>query len=243
MAEIRVLLPTFNRPGLLIKAIESVRAQTFADWKLLVINDGGDDVEPLTKAFGDPRIEGLQLPHGGKSRALNAGIEQTEEPYLAYLDDDDVFFPHHLDVLHEGLKSHWRCQLAFADTYATDVILEADGTRRFLHREIEHEGAVQPHELWFRNYINHKCVLHERRLIETVGPYDEQLSVFIDWDMLRRMAGATPFHHVPLVTSDHFLYRNADQITTRAPRDASFYKQQYHRVVLKGLPSFLGWWR
>ncbi|HBN08810.1 MAG TPA: hypothetical protein DD435_09220 [Cyanobacteria bacterium UBA8530] len=241
MADVCILMPTFNRPVLLKQAIESVRGQSFRDWRLLVINDGGPDIEELLASFGDPRIECLQLPHGGKAKALNAGIERCVEEYLAFLDDDDRFFPSHLEDLLTAIRGQRRCRLAFADTYATEVWLEPDGTRRFLGRQIENTEDIPPHRLWFRNYINHKCILHERRLVEKVGGYDENLRVFIDWDMIRRFAGVTPFLHLKKVTSDHFLYRNADQITMQAARDPSLSRDHYWRVVVKGLPSFLGW--
>lgn len=239
MAQIRILMPTYNRPQLLIKAIESIQNQTFSDWRLLVLNDGGESVCDLIKDLGDARIDYLELAHGGKSKALNRGIADTNEPYIGYLDDDDIYYPQHLEVLFDAIRGKHN-RLAYADTYLSEAWIEPGGQRRIIRRSIEHRGRIKAHHLWFRNYINHKCILHDRALIERIGPYDETLPVFIDWDMLRRMSQLTPFQYVPRITSEHYIYQNLPQITTQAPLSAKEYQEHYWRVVRKGLPIWFG---
>ena len=92
-SEIDVLLPTFNRRKFLPRAIECIREQTFADWRLVVVNDGGEDVADIVADAGDSRIAYFNRPHLGKAAQLNFALAQTAAPYVAYMDDDDEVFP------------------------------------------------------------------------------------------------------------------------------------------------------
>ncbi len=86
---VSVIIPTFNRSPLLKKAIESVLAQTYKDFELIVVDDGStDDTLGLIKSLGS-RIKYLRVDHKGPARARNIGIKNAERPFLAFLDSDD----------------------------------------------------------------------------------------------------------------------------------------------------------
>lgn len=92
-----VLIPTFNRARLIGATLESVLAQTFEDWELIVVDDGSTDetleiVESYRARFGD-RLRVLQQPNSGPGAARNLGIESARGRYIAFLDSDDLWFP------------------------------------------------------------------------------------------------------------------------------------------------------
>jgi glycosyltransferase involved in cell wall biosynthesis len=99
-----VVLPTFNRPALLGRALASLALQTVADFEVIVVNDGGTDVCAVVEAWSPPlRIVHLPLPRNrGLSFARNTGIDRSTAPVVAFLDDDDLFLPHHLEA---GLRA------------------------------------------------------------------------------------------------------------------------------------------
>lgn len=105
-----VILPTFDRPQYLRPAIESVYAQTFADWELIIADDGSSaetrsGLRGLTAS--DPRVRILWLPHAGNpARARNAAIEAASGRYLAFLDSDDVWAPSKLEKQLAALRRH-----------------------------------------------------------------------------------------------------------------------------------------
>src|SRR5690606_10641249 len=82
--EICVLMTTYNRQGIIANAIQSVIDQTFSDWNLIIVNDGGEDISELIQTFNDDRIKYFNISHKGKSAALNFAIANSQSKYIAY---------------------------------------------------------------------------------------------------------------------------------------------------------------
>jgi glycosyltransferase involved in cell wall biosynthesis len=100
-----IVIPVFNRASALKHAIESVRAQTFQDFEIVVVDDGStDDPKAVVENFADPRIRYFRQPNGGGGAARNRGIDEAEGLFVAFLDSDDVFLPHHLASMHALLQ-------------------------------------------------------------------------------------------------------------------------------------------
>jgi len=95
MPGVSIILPTFNRTRFLTAAVESVMAQTYADWEMIIADDGsGEQTRDYLRALRDPRIRVLWLEHcGNPARVRNAGIEAAGGRYLAFLDSDDLWAP------------------------------------------------------------------------------------------------------------------------------------------------------
>lgn len=205
VSEIDVLLPTFNRRKFLPRAIECIRAQTFADWRLLVVNDGGEDVADIVAAAGDPRIVYFSRPRAGKAAQLNFAISQATAPYIAYMDDDDEVFPEHLERLHSA-ATRLNADFVYSDTYLTIL----DPQDCVVQRRVEDCPDMTPDAIRVFNRINHKQVLHSRALVEKTGGYDEELRILIDFDGIKRLLAAAerPFH-LREATGEHFLRMDA----------------------------------
>ena len=197
---VTVLLPTFNRRAFLPAAIQSIRDQTFRDWRLLVVNDGGEDVSDIVAGFGDPRVECHALPHRGKAAALNFGLGLVRSKYVAYMDDDDLVYPDHLAEL-VAFAEREGAGFVYSDTW--EVQVGPDG--RELRRRIENDADVSFDDIRFHNRINHKQILHTKRLSDEAGPYDERLRILIDYDYIRRLARLSPPVHLRKTTGEHFL--------------------------------------
>jgi glycosyltransferase involved in cell wall biosynthesis len=92
-----VIIPVYNRASALRRAIESVRAQTCQDFEIIVVDDGSsDDPRSVAESFHDSRIRFLSQSNGGGGLARNAAIDHARGRFIAPLDSDDVFLPHHL---------------------------------------------------------------------------------------------------------------------------------------------------
>jgi glycosyltransferase involved in cell wall biosynthesis len=202
-ANVDILLPTFDpKPALIRRAIQSVIDQTHGNWSLYVVQDGGEQALTETiEAPGDARVHFLSIPHQGKAAALNHAMKQGGAKYVAYLDDDDVWYPNHLQV---AISAMCDGQIRLVHTDAYEVFLRRIGDRyQEVSRNILNRGPVSDLLLWYVSHIN---TVHERSLVEEAGPYDEKRQVFIDWDMLLRMAHVSRPHHVPIVTCEHNIY-------------------------------------
>ena len=103
---VSIVIATYNRHRVLAHAIDSMRRLTFHDWEALVIGDGcTDETAATVAAFADPRISFENLPgnSGGQATPNNRGIERARGEYIAFLNNDDLYLPHHLAACVEAL--------------------------------------------------------------------------------------------------------------------------------------------
>ncbi len=101
------MLSAYNRSGVMRCAIESVLRQTVTDWELLVVCDAcTDDSEHVASGFSDPRLQFVNLAqnHGEQSGPNNAGFERSRGEFIAFLNQDDLWFPDHLERALQALE-------------------------------------------------------------------------------------------------------------------------------------------
>jgi glycosyltransferase involved in cell wall biosynthesis len=100
-----VVIPVYNRAADLSRAVASVLAQSEADFEIVVVDDGStDDPAAALNRFADPRIVLIRQENRGGGAARNAGIDRARGRFVAFLDSDDVFLPHHLAALRALLE-------------------------------------------------------------------------------------------------------------------------------------------
>ena len=95
---VSVILPTYNRASLIARSLESVLNQSFADFEVLVVDDGStDETASVVAEFCDPRVNYIRLPNNaGAAAARNVGIRISKGRFLAFQDSDDEWFPENL---------------------------------------------------------------------------------------------------------------------------------------------------
>jgi glycosyltransferase involved in cell wall biosynthesis len=99
-----VVIPVYNRADVLGRALQSVLAQTFQDFEIVVVDDGSrDDPRAAVEAIGDPRIRYVRQENKGGAAARNRGFDEAHGMFVALLDSDDRFLPHHLEQMHRLL--------------------------------------------------------------------------------------------------------------------------------------------
>src|SRR6185369_14122248 len=95
--EVSVIIPTYNSARFLTDAIDSVLAQTFKDFEVIVIDDGStDETESLMHKYGSA-VRYIRHENRGVALTRNRGIDESRGRYVAFLDADDVWLPHKLD--------------------------------------------------------------------------------------------------------------------------------------------------
>lgn len=104
---VSIILPTYNRANQVGKAIESVLAQTYEDFELIVVDDGStDETEKVVTSYKDCRIRYHRMPeNGGQSRARNCGMKLARYDYLAFEDSDDLWRPGKLKAQMEAMRN------------------------------------------------------------------------------------------------------------------------------------------
>lgn len=103
---ISVIIPTHNRADLLPRAVMSVLKQTFTDFEAIIVDDASDDdTEAVVKQIGDNRVRYIRHTHNlGGPAARNTGIREARGEYIAFLDDDDEYFPNKLAITLQALN-------------------------------------------------------------------------------------------------------------------------------------------
>jgi glycosyltransferase involved in cell wall biosynthesis len=100
-----VVIPTHNRLELLLKAVDSVRQQSFRDYEIIVVDDGSGDGTREWLVANKTWLRGVSQSNRGPSAARNAGAKIASGEYLAFLDSDDIWFPWTLDVYREAIDN------------------------------------------------------------------------------------------------------------------------------------------
>ena len=198
---VSIVMPTHNRPEEIRIAIQSVWAQSWERWELIIVNDGGPDIAELVRAL-DPagRITYVRLPlPGGAGAARNTALRLARGKYVAYLDDDDWYDPDHLASLVEVLE---RGSHAVAYTDSRRVIeVKQDG--RYVAKAVQQPFYAMDFSregLLVNNYIPILCLMHLRDCLDEVGLFDETLPVLEDWELWIRLSQAFDFVRVPRVS-------------------------------------------
>ena len=196
---VSVIIPTFNRGHIIARSVDSVLAQTFTDYEIIVVDDGSTDNtgEFLKKHYGE-RIQYIAQPvNMGLANARNRGIEASRGTYIAILDDDDLWFPEKLALQVELLEKEPELSLVYCGTVKVNSrgewIEEIRPSRR---------GQI------FEAMLYQNCLLgpasvaiFPRAVLRTSGMFDAGLSSCADWDLWVRMArcGKVDFVDRPLV--------------------------------------------
>ena len=227
---VSVMIPTFNRPQYLYHAVASVLGQSYRPLQVIVINDGGVDVGDIVSSFRDPRLMLIdRRENRGKAYSLNEAFGRAEGKYVAYLDDDDLYYPNHIETLVHALECETDYHVAYSDFYKTYCRELSDGRRQVLSKVVEVSRDFDRFFMLHFNHVLHVCLMHRRDLIERTGPYNEQLNVLIDWDMTRRLVFFSDFYHVREITGEYYHPKGeCDRISVQRRKD----KQNYLRNVL-----------
>jgi len=227
---VSVIIPTFNRPRYFAEALDSVVRQSYERLQIIVVNDGGEDVSGIVDSFGDCRITFINRKENrGKAHSLNEAIERAQGKYVAYLDDDDLFYPHHIETLVNVLENRTGCGAAYSDLYKVYCRICPDGSRLALSKVVDVSRDFDRFLMLCFNHVLHVSLMHRRDLMEKTGLYNEKLNVLIDWDMTRRLVFFSDFHHVSEVTGEYYQPAgDTERISFKRRKD----KEEYTRSVL-----------
>lgn len=194
---ISVVLPTYNRAELLLRAIGSVLAQEYAKWQLVVVDDGSEDgtASIRTQVGDDARIAWLHTEHRGVSAARNAALEAAIGDVITYLDDDNTMDP------------WWLKAVAWAFVHNPDVDVLYGGRVMDEPRSGDTQLPVLQLEPWDRsaimteNFVDMGTIAHRRGLVE--AHFDESLQGWVDYDMFLRLTEHRTPLALPVIASDY----------------------------------------
>jgi glycosyltransferase involved in cell wall biosynthesis len=192
---VSVVIPAYNADWCVAKAIDSVLAQDFRDFEVIVVNDGStDDTVAVLAGYGE-MIRAVHQANGGLSSARNAGIRAALGDLVAFLDADDWWLPGKLSRQVELMAA--RPEVGFSSTAAR--VEDPDGSLLNLWACPQWEGAFLAHLFGELACVagSGSAVMVRRGLFDQAGGFDESLRSLEDIDMWLRLAAVTDYACIP----------------------------------------------
>lgn len=259
--DVSVIIPTYNRGGFIVEAVESVLRQTYQNFEVIVVDDGSTDdtldrLEPYRS-----RISIIQTKHGGAPHARNAGIKGARGKYVAFLDSDDRYLPHKLALQVQILEQFPDVGMVYSEFSGF-----GEGVFEEFHLKAYHSSAFrdgETYEHYFEQakslreagldcppwsdrkiYLGHifdqyldvlfvfvNSLMVRRAVLDSVGLHDEGLSLFDGYDLVLRIAKRSRIAFVDLPT--YQLRYHDGQISTTKRRDGPLVLINKQQQLLK----------
>jgi glycosyltransferase involved in cell wall biosynthesis len=208
---VSVVTRTKDRLDFLAEAAASVSAQTYPNVEHVVVNDGGADPTAVLAPFAKKRpVVVVSEGNVGRCKAGNLGLKAAKGEWIAWLDDDDLYRPEHVETLVAFAKERGK-KVVYS---MAEIIRQSLDPKTGLYRDVSREPAPSTEfsrlALWTFGNIHLVTILHHRSLYEDHGGFDEGLDVLEDLDLFARFAQDEDFARCPKITA---AYRVRDDRT------------------------------
>lgn len=238
MPKISVITPVYNGAKYIGLALDSLLAQTFADWESIIVDDGSTDATPqILKQYHDPRACVISQSNGGEAVARNTGLDASRGEYIAFLDADDLYLPNALADMAGYLDAHPEYEAIFCDGFICDEAGNNTGrltdVRPGIHTGFILEALVNsPGVITFPI-----CTLTRRAAITRHNlSFDRNLVIGPDWDFWIQLARFEPFGYLDSITCKYRVHE------TNITRTSGWRKRKndliYGRVKVMESPWF-----
>lgn len=232
--KVSVVIPTYNRAYILREALESVLAQRYSNFEIVVVDDGStDQTFELMKSVQHEKIHYIRNERNqGCSAAYNAGMRAAQGELIGFLDSDDLWKPDYLERQIDFFVRHPGVDVVFSDTEVVGgeepIASLSEGMTRFQVLLARHNKAK---EYEFSGREIYLCLLEEvpikpsaavvrRPLFDRVGMFDEAWPSGTDWDLFLRLSRVSRFGYIDQVlatqrrTPDatHQVFREKDKL-------------------------------
>ncbi|MBE9004022.1 glycosyltransferase [Fortiea sp. LEGE XX443] len=210
---ISVIIPAYNSENTIKATIDSVLNQTFADFELIVINDGStDSTLDIVSQIQDSRLKVFSFENAGGNVSRNRGLQKSVGEFVSFLDADDIWTHHKLASQLKALQNNVDAKVAYS---WTDYIGE-NGKFLVAGNHVTVDGDVYERLLVSNFLENGSNPLICRDILLELGGFDESLVAAQDWDMWLRLAAKYAFICVPEV---QILYRvSANSLSSNLAR-------------------------
>jgi len=239
MAKVSVVIPAYNSANFIADAIDSVLAQTFMDFEIIVIDDGSsDNIDEVIASYDIP-IVFIKQSNGGAAVARNAGMRKASGDYIAILDADDIWFPTKLEKQIDFLETEKDIGTLFCDGFRW--VPPAPPLEGELLSVLRGElPSYPPLDLLFKiHLILTSSVVFRRCLVDYVGYMDKSLKYGEDYEYFLRLAAQKPVAYInqPLMAYRLCANNTSSYITHENVKRRLRAKLHARHVALKSVPK------
>ncbi len=203
---ISIILPTYNRDRLIMRAIQSILNQTYTKWELIIVDDGStDSTQQIVQSMGEQRISYIKNEQNmGAAHQRNHGVKLAHYDYLAFQDSDDVWIVDKLEKQVNYLSKH----AEFDMVYSSFVNHHLDGCKVQVPNDQigEREGNLLS-TLLINNVIGTPTILVKKETFENNRGFDETLCALEDWDFVLRVSESSRIGFIPDVLVEAIINR------------------------------------
>lgn len=203
---VSVLVRTHKRGGFLRQALTTVALQTHRPIEVVVVEDGSEEGRAVCEEFaGRLEIAYYQLiPAAGRSVAGNLALSKARGEWLCFLDDDDVFFADHLEVLLQAVREH-KLKGAYALAWRTMTRIQDASVPTYdeISWDRMPDEPFSRVAMWHHNYMPIQSVLFHRSLYDTYGGFEEDMEQLEDWNLWTRYTMRDDFVQLRKTTSKY----------------------------------------
>lgn len=203
---VSVVIPVFNAKKFISETIESVVAQTYPHWELVVVDDGSTDgtseILKKYKKMLSTKMRIITQKNCGVSIARNRGIAISKGEYIAFLDHDDLWLPEKLEIQTKILDSDKSLGMVYCDSYVIDEksnIKEDSVIQSILSRNIPLQRRFRGwifDELFYVNYISLETAVIRKKVLKNTGMFNPDYKIAEDYDLFLKIAKKYPVDFV-----------------------------------------------
>lgn len=192
---VSIVTATWNRAHLLPRAIESMLAQTWRDWEMIIVDDGSTDAtESVVRGYlADPRIRYFRQAKAGAAVARNRALEESRGEIIGYLDSDCQLYPAALDAVAKRFAEREDLRCAYFGQHSLDI---ATGHSRIWAEPFDRAALMA-----MRTRLDLNAFFHRRRIFEELGGFDESVTRLIDWELILRYTEKQPPEELAVIGS------------------------------------------
>lgn len=239
---VSVIVPTYNRPEMLKGTIESILSQTYKNFEIIIVNDNGVEVKDIVNNLNtNNKIRYFKhAQNEGLASARNTGILMSKGTHIAYLDDDDIFYPEHLETLVDFLMNN-NFKIAYTDAYCRHLKKNGDSFE-IINKDVPYSSDFDKRRFLFENYIPVLCFLQEKECLLDENLFDPKLKRTEDWDLWIRLSRKWEFAHIKKITCEFSIYEDKDVSMSGRMEPFSwaalnmFYKYRVYAQNYPGIP-------
>lgn len=203
---VSVIVRTLNRPALLRRSLTSLANQSFKQFEVILVNDGGEDVQNIVDDFSlyFPIRYVIHQESKGRTPALNDGVKNANAEWIAFLDDDDIVYPWHLETLVQAIDKHPIHKL-FYTNYCYTVLNNTVANEPILIHDVD-AWPFNKSQLFVANRIPIHTFLLSKICFTEFGLFDEKLTMLEDFEYLIRLGKELDFIHINRKTAEYRFY-------------------------------------